>query len=329
MSKGDSQVTTKLFIFKEVSKMAYNNYSSNAMSRKIIEKKRRADAKAGISNQRSNTSAKKDPVRGEGEEVRKMTAVINVHPQQISSVYKVKLMSQTEFEDDIHAIFAKVMPQYCGCTLTMEPNSQMKLVIYFEDRPDLIWPDNGSTIRAIKSIHEKDGNAKTSMDLIERTNFLQKNKQKVWELTQEGKDALAPFINQSPQFKKGDPKDRNYNWDNPNLSYNITERNYINGAFQEVVTYKLAVVLDINRVLGKMYGAKDEEGNRYFYTLQPIRPLPAYTYVDSKGHQIISKYLLQIMQVNEQNVKDANDDVNRGMSNNSGSLHISRPKNIR
>jgi hypothetical protein len=88
-------------------------------------------------------------------------------------------------------------------------------------------------------------------------------------------------------------------------------------------------VLDINRVLGKMYGAKDEEGNRYFYTLQPIRPLPAYTYVDSKGHQIISKYLLQIMQVNEQNVKDANDDVNRGMSNNSGSLHISRPKNIR
>lgn len=307
--------------------MAYNNYeySSNAMSRKIIEKKRRENEKSGVSNQKRTTTTTKDPVRGEGEEVRKMTAVINVEPQEITSVYKVKLMSQTEFEDDVHAIFSRVMPQYCGCTLSMEPNNQMKLVIYFEDRPDLVWPENASTIRAIKSIHEKT-NTKSSMDLIERTNFLQRNKQKVWELTQEGKDALAPFINQGPQFRKGDPKDRNYNWDNPNLCYNEVERNYVNGAFQEVYTYKLAVVLDINRVLSKMYGSKDEEGNRYFYALFPIRPLPAYTYVDAKGHQIVSKYLIQIMQINEQNVKEANSEVYMGLTNNSGSLHISRPK---
>ena len=328
---GNPQVTTKIFIFKEVSKMAYNNFGgSNAMSRKIVEKKRKERERAGISNtNQRTTSAKKDPVRAEGEEVRKMTAVVNVQPQEIGSAYKVKLMTQSEFEDDVHAIFAKIMPQYCGCTLTLEPNNQMKLVIYFEDRPDLVWPDNNSVIKAIRSIHEKDGNAKSSMDLIERTNFLQRNKQKVWELTQEGKDALAPFINQSPQFRKGDPKDRNYNWDNPNLSYNITERNYINGGFNEIVTYKLAVVLDINRLLTKMYGAKDDEGNRFFYAMYPLRPLSAYTYTDRNGHQIVSKYLIEIMQVNEQEVKDINQDVYMGMANNSGSLHISRPKDIR
>lgn len=299
--------------------MSYNfNADNNVLSRKIIERNRR-----GGNNSASNGRSKeKDPVREKGEEFRKLTASIDVEQQSMDSMLKSKLMPQTKFEEDVNSIFALPFPQYCGCTLVTTPDRKMTLTIYFEDRNDLVWKE--STIKAIKSIYDKDAPINSGLDLIERTNHIYKNRQRVWELTQEGKDALAPFI--SREFIKGDPADNNFNWDNGRLSYEVTETNFINGGFNRITTRKLAINLDINLVLAKMYGNRNEEGHKYHYMMIPLSPMPAHTYMDANGHQIIQKYLIQILQADEENIKAINNEVYMGIAGNSGSLHINRPK---
>lgn len=299
--------------------MGYNfNADNNVLSRKIIERNRR-----GGNNSASNGRSKeKDPVREKGEDFRKLTASIDVEQQSMDSMLKSKLMPQTKFEEDVNSIFALPFPQYCGCTLVTTPDRKMTLTIYFEDRNDLVWKE--STIKAIKSIYDKDAPINSGLDLIERTNHIYKNRQRVWELTQEGKDALAPFI--SREFIKGDPADNNFNWDNARLSYEVTETNFINGGFNRITTRKLAINLDINLVLAKMYGNRNEEGHKYHYMMIPLSPMPAHTYMDANGHQIIQKYLIQILQADEENIKAINNEVYMGIAGNSGSLHINRPK---
>ena len=299
--------------------MGYNfNADNNVLSRKIIERNRR-----GGNNSASNGRSKeKDPVREKGEDFRKLTASIDVEQQSMDSMLKSKLMPQTKFEEDVNSIFALPFPQYCGCTLVTTPDRKMTLTIYFEDRNDLVWKE--STIKAIKSIYDKDAPINSGLDLIERTNHIYKNRQRVWELTQEGKDALAPFI--SREFIKGDPADNNFNLDNGKLSYEVTETNFINGGFNRITTRKLAINLDINLVLAKMYGDRNEEGHKYHYMMIPLSPMPAHTYMDANGHQIIQKYLIQILQADEENIKAINNEVYMGIAGNSGSLHINRPK---
>lgn len=299
--------------------MSYNfNADNNVLSRKIIERNRR-----GGNNSASNGRSKeKDPVREKGEDFRKLTASIDVEQQSMDSMLKSKLMPQTKFEEDVNSIFALPFPQYCGCTLVTTPDRKMTLTIYFEDRNDLVWKE--STIKAIKSIYDKDAPINSGLDLIERTNHIYKNRQRVWELTQEGKDALAPFI--SREFIKGDPADNNFNWDNARLSYEVTETNFINGGFNRITTRKLAINLDINLVLAKMYGNRNEEGHKYHYMMIPLSPMPAHTYMDANGHQIVQKYLIQILQADEENIKAINNEVYMGIAGNSGSLHINRPK---
>ena len=299
--------------------MGYNfNADNNVLSRKTIERNRR-----GGNNSASNGRSKeKDPVREKGEDFRKLTASIDVEQQSMDSMLKSKLMPQTKFEEDVNSIFALPFPQYCGCTLVTTPDRKMTLTIYFEDRNDLVWKE--STIKAIKSIYDKDAPINSGLDLIERTNHIYKNRQRVWELTQEGKDALAPFI--SREFIKGDPADNNFNWDNGRLSYEVTETNFINGGFNRITTRKLAINLDINLVLAKMYGNRNEEGHKYHYMMIPLSPMPAHTYMDANGHQIIQKYLIQILQADEENIKAINNEVYMGIAGNSGSLHINRPK---
>ena len=299
--------------------MGYNfNADNNVLSRKIIERNRR-----GGNNSASNGRSKeKDPVREKGEDFRKLTASIDVEQQSMDSLLKSKLMPQTKFEEDVNSIFALPFPQYCGCTLVTTPDRKMTLTIYLEDRNDLVWKE--STIKAIKSIYDKDAPINSGLDLIERTNHIYKNRQRVWELTQEGKDALAPFI--SREFIKGDPADNNFNWDNGRLSYEVTETNFINGGFNRITTRKLAINLDINLVLAKMYGNRNEEGHKYHYMMIPLSPMPAHTYMDANGHQIIQKYLIQILQADEENIKAINNEVYMGIAGNSGSLHINRPK---
>ena len=299
--------------------MGYNfNADNNVLSRKIIERNRR-----GGNNSASNGRSKeKDPVREKGEDFRKLTASIDVEQQSMDSMLKSKLMPQTKFEEDVNSIFALPFPQYCGCTLVTTPDRKMTLTIYFEARNDLVWKE--STIKAIKSIYYKDAPINSGLDLIERTNHIYKNRQRVWELTQEGKDALAPFI--SREFIKGDPADNNFNWDNGRLSYEVTETNFINGGFNRITTRKLAINLDINLVLAKMYGNRNEEGHKYHYMMIPLSPMPAHTYMDANGHQIIQKYLIQILQADEENIKAINNEVYMGIAGNSGSLHINRPK---
>ena len=299
--------------------MSYNfNADNNMLSRKIIERNRR-----GGNNSTSNGRSKeKDPVREKGEDFRKLTASIDVEQQSMDSMLKSKLMPQTKFEEDVNSIFALPFPQYCGCTLVTTPDRKMTLTIYFEDRNDLVWKE--STIKAIKSIYDKDAPINSGLDLIERTNHIYKNRQRVWELTQEGKDALAPFI--SREFIKGDPADNNFNWDNSKLSYEVTETNFINGGFNRITTRKLAINLDINLVLAKMYGDRNEEGHKYHYMMIPLSPMPAHTYMDANGHQIVQKYLIQILQADEENIKAINNEVYMGIAGNSGSLHINRPK---
>lgn len=299
--------------------MSYNfNADNNVLSRKIIERNRR-----GGNNSASNGRSKeKDPVREKGEDFRKLTASIDVEQQSMDSMLKSKLMPQTKFEEDVNSIFALPFPQYCGCTLVTTPDRKMTLTIYFEDRNDLVWKE--STIKAIKSIYDKNAPINSGLDLIERTNHIYKNRQRVWELTQEGKDALAPFI--SREFIKGDPADNNFNWDNSKLAYEVTETNFINGGFNRITTRKLAINLDINLVLAKMYGNRNEEGHKYHYMMIPLSPMPAHTYMDANGHQIVQKYLIQILQADEENIKAINNEVYMGIAGNSGSLHINRPK---
>ena len=299
--------------------MGYNFSGTNAMSRKIIEKHRKEGGKTNT----PRVAKEKDPVRAEGEKYRKLTASIEVEGQSMDSSYKVRLMPQTQFEEDVNSIFAITLPQYCGCTLTANAQRQMQLTIYFEDRPDLAWA-NG-TVRAVKSIYDKDAAVNTSMDLIERTNHIYRNRQRIWELTQEGKDILAPFV--SREFIKGDPADNNFNWENQRLSYEVTEKIFINGyGFNVMPSSKLAVNLDINRVLSMMYGAKNEEGHKFYYMMIPLSPLPSLTFHDDNGHQIIHKYLIEILQADAENIDKLVKDVYMGMAANSGSLHIHRPK---
>ena len=298
--------------------MGYNFSGTNAMSRKIIEKHRKEGGKTNT----PRVSKEKDPVRAEGEKYRKLTASIEVEGQNMDSAYKVRLMPQTQFEEDVNSIFAITLPQYCGCTLIANAQRQMQLTIYFEDRPDLAWA-NG-TVRAIKSIYDKDAAVNTSMDLIERTNHIYRNRQRIWELTQEGKDILAPFV--SREFVKGDPADNNFNWENQKLSYEVTENNFINGGFNVITSRKLAVTLDINRVLSMMYGAKNEEGHKFYYMMIPLSPLPSHTFTDANGHQIIQKYLIEILQADAENIDKLTKDIYMGIAANSGSLHIHRPK---
>ena len=300
--------------------MSYNNFGGdNTLSKKTIERKRgNTSAPTGRSIEKE-----KDPVREQGKDFRELTASIEVERQTMDSMLKTKLMPQTKFEEDVNSIFALPFPQYCGCTLITTPDrSKMTLTIYFEDRNDLVWKEG--TIKAIKNIYEKDAPINSSMDLIERTNLIYKNRSRIWKLTQEGKDALAPFI--SREFIKGDPADNNFNWDNKALCDEVTETNYVNGGFNRITTRKLAINLDINQVLAKMYGTHDEDGHKYHYRMIPMYPLPAYTYKDPSGHQIVSKYMIQIQQADEDNIKAINDELYMGVAGNSGSLHIHRPK---
>jgi hypothetical protein len=301
--------------------MSYNNFAGdNALSRKTIERKR---GEKGATTPTRSVEKEKDPVREQGEDYRKLTATIQVEKQTMESLVNTKLMPQTKFEEDVNSIFAIPFPQYCGCTLITTPDrSKMTLTIYFEDRNDLVWKEGA--IKVIKNLYEKDSKIQNSMDLIERTNMIYQNRSRIWKLTQEGKDALAPFV--SREFIKGDPADNNYNWENKALCYEVTETNYINGGFNRITTRKLAINLDINQVLAKMYGTHDEEGHKFFYRMIPMYPLPAYTYKDLNGHQIIQKYMIQIQQADENNVKSLSDELYMGIAGNSGSLHINRPK---
>ena len=244
----------------------------------------------------SPTTHSGDPKRAEGEKYRKLVATVDVKPMEFDSATQTWLVSQDEFSKIINNIFRPSFPQFAG-TKTTVTNNGIQIYAYFTHKENADYRDGIEVFRPRMS--GVDMKQRKSADLVNIMAMHGKN-QYMWELTQEGKDALSEFV--SDNFRKGDPRDNNYDWSKIKTEVEETD-------FYGRRTLYVQISLDPIKLLKKMFGRKSPEGFDWVYMMNPQCPIPGHTIQMGNGNMAIAKYLLSILKINPTEIEKASREV--------------------
>ena len=260
-------------------------------------KKRAAAQHRSQMNPQSRTAINNgDPRRGKDEKFRKLTATVDVKVGDFESATQTWLVSQDEFSRVINNIFRAAMPQFVGTRVTVT-NGGLQVYAYLTHKENVDYTDKIEVFRP--RMGNIDMKERRSTDLVAIMGMHGKNSF-MWELTQEGKDAFSEFV--SDNFRKGDPRDNNYDWNK--LKSEVEETDFYGRR-----TLYVQIMLDPVKILQKMFGRKSSDGFNWVYMINPQCPIPGHTVQMGNGNMAVAKYLLSVLKINPQEIEKASREV--------------------
>lgn len=245
---------------------------------------------------------------GQPRKKRELLATIDIVQQDMESLFKQKLITSDKLSEMVNAVFRSACPEYEGCNITVEGQGVIACDIFFTERPGDVSFGEGK----IKILRRRDDKTdKSSYSIIEQYN--NRNRiARVYELTDEGKDALSEFVPRD--YFVGDRLQSNVDW--KKCSSEVSESDWL----QRSRIY-LKVQIDIVRLLQKLYGHYNEDKEEFLYLVSPVRPLISFN--TGGGNIYVSKWLFLINQLNNNVLNEVLDES--GMRpQNVGSLNIYR-----
>ena len=253
-----------------------------------------------VNNQQAND--------GKPRKKRELKASIDLVRQEMESLFKQKLITSDKLSEMVNSVFRAACPEYEGCNISVEGQGMITCDIFFTERAGDVSFGDGK----IKILRRRDDKTdRSSYSIIEQYN--NRNRiARVYELTDEGKDALSEFV--SRNFFIGDRLQSNVDW--KKCSAEVSESDWL----QRSRIY-MKVSIDIVRLLQKVYGHYNEDKEEYLYVISPVRPLVSFN--TGGGNIYVSKWLFLINQLNN-NVLNEVLDESVMRPQNVGSLNIYR-----
>lgn len=196
----------------------------------------------------------------------------NTSPEKFDGTFESGYYTTIELEKKINKAFHLLFSDYYGCAITPDPANQVnpvKVSLYFQPKIRESYTKDEQDIRAFVQNQEKiaDPNMSALQNLVRVTSMSDQQRNKEFALTSYAAEILYDFIqygvkkNSHPTISPFSPESYN--------SYISETVNMIN--YQNVKVCAIEC-LDINAIIGLIYGSK-KDNSKYFYTTSLQRPL--------------------------------------------------------
>jgi hypothetical protein len=238
---------------------------------------------------------------------RELTQRINVKPAKMESLCANKLATTADLNQMVYRLFKTSCPEFEGCDIQVGQQG-ITCDIFLSEVSDSLFSE-GSKIKLI----QRRGAKKDSGSFSEIERYNNRNRRSsVYELTEGGKDALSEFVDYSAYTNR---QQNRVDW--KKLVTEVSESDWYG---RNRIYVKVRISLE--RVLGKIYGTKDEEtDDKFVYLITPSRPIT--TYQGANGNLFTSSWMFTIMQLNHAQLEEAM--AKSGFAPNQvGSIHMYR-----
>lgn len=216
---------------------------------------------------------------------------------EFDGVLKSKISTTLDLCTTINELFKPIFVDYEGCVILPDSVGNLGLFLYFKDINR--YPAEGQ-YKALQLLGQKKCNT-TAMQRI--NNFNTRTRSKTYELTDDCKDLLSEFMPNN----KG-----KINWN----SF-VVEQTQNEGSMYSI--YVRVAGLDLNKIIGKLYGRKNKAGNPVEYCIQLKNPVG---YAGMMNPQLQNNYMVIIQQLDTNEVRELCKSM--GLYYSSGSLQIVR-----
>ena len=193
-----------------------------------------------------------------------------------------KLTTTNDLCNMVNEFFGQAITDYEGCIIepTQNPMAPFSLKVYFKR------PTNMQSVEGKLDVLEIISQARPESAFDRMMNFNIAQRNKIYNLTEDGKEVLSDFISLAPGQKKVD-------WNK--VSYEFTDAS-VPG--RGSIPY-MGVYLDLLKFIKYLYGAKCEEGYCEYQVIN-VRPLGNGL---ANNNTMIPNYLVAILRLNSDNVK--------------------------
>lgn len=231
---------------------------------------------------------------------------IGVTPCEMEGCGKTKLVTTDQLCRIVNKLFTAQLPEYAGCRIYVDGYRTMT-DLFFSEQPANTDFANGK-IRMI--IRKSELAKRPSSNFVQSMqSYNSRNKDSVYELTEEGKQVLFEFINRD-MFGK-----------NNNINWKSCAKEVSDNTITAMNCIYMMVSVDISKIMEKIYGKKAKNDSRYYYDVYPARPL--MTVPGSNGNFHTVSWLFNITQINDKELQNAMQQA--GLTMNQGFLGIVRP----
>lgn len=191
----------------------------------------------------------------ETEETREKFNISVSEHEEFPSIIASSITSLHDIMEKVSELFSSVYRDYAGCWIEPAPNGLGFITnLYFKATE----PSSDDDAFAFKV---KNYNAQGASGLKEALNIISnRSQQRVYEITEDGKDGLEKFVLNSCKKNNGQ-----VNWGS------VINEQVQNGPNN--ITFAVVSNIDIYKVLGEIYGHKTKEGAYYQYLLTVNRPI--------------------------------------------------------
>lgn len=224
-------------------------------------------------NNYSQNQQQGQPNKQEGREKLKLTVA---QPEEFVSTIKTMVTSTIDLTKKINGLFrAAGIVDFYGSTLKPNPTTgQLELVLYF--KPD---PSNNGGIHFVEPVTGQRTGSTSGISRVLSLNT--RNSGRTVQLSQDGKDVLEDLV------QKGFNQKVDWN----RYSAEVTEQVNFGGYYN---IYVKVYNLDLNKILRKIWGSKDQDGGRYEYSVNVNRVIPGSDNLIITVQQLSSKNVEEI-----------------------------------
>lgn len=205
-----------------------------------------------------------------------------IEQQEFDGLLKSKLTTTTDLSKMVNKIFKPVFEDFEGSIVLPNNVGGFDTVIYFRDPGMSRHNGQSDKVKALQYLVQQNNGNLSMSQRLQNLNTLYKNK--TYTITKECKDIFKEFM-----ITNG--KNKSVNWNRHVVEK--TEPNY-NG----YSIYVLLTGIDIIKVIRKVYGATNKEGNRIDYKLRLEQALSP-----AGADGLCSNYLVSIMQLDVKEVE--------------------------
>lgn len=233
--------------------------------------------------QANNKREEKEPLR------------INVEPEEFESVSKGKLITVTKLATKVNEIFRPVLAGYEGCTVIPDNYGGLEVALFFKDTGNM----HTDKLKCIESVINNNHSG-TIASRINNMNLRNRNKR--YQLTNECKEVLTPFVKPQQGGK--------INWNE--LVTEETSQDF--SGYAQYVIY-VRVKVDLMRIIRAIWGGRKGKTN-YEYLVNIVKPL------GFANSGLSTDWLLSIQQLDVKEIQQVASEV--GLVPSTGSLPIIR-----
>lgn len=247
------------------------------------------------------------------EDDSKRRRIRNATPEKFPETVSTGYTTMNKLEKAINRIMSVAFEDWYGSKVFVDQNQQIQVEFYFRPTPVATEEDVANSKRAFVPIELNVNQGANALE--NKINYIDAaaRRNSNFKMTPYAAEVLYSYLFSyitGVNWKKPDTyRDRN-------LVAEVCDQQSFNYG-QMPVTYCRVAGIDIFKVIRTIYGDKDENGKRYAYSINPIRPYTTYyTFDGQQNTNPASNWLITIMRMTEEQFKETMDGL--GMSNGTG-----------